>query len=293
MTTSFDVTRMLPVGGLDIAYREVGPADGQPVLLVHGWPLSSRTWRKVAPALSERGKVRCIAVDLPGAGETRCGPACELGLGTQARHLANFTDALGLRRHALVGHDSGGSVARGLAVMRPERVSHLVLADTEVPGHRPPQMRALSLMARLPTAPRLLALLLGSRRLARSPAGFASCFADVSQFDFDEFFQAVLKPNASSPERLAASHGFLRAFDLGEVDRLRSQYGSLRMPKCLIWGERDALFPIKHGRRLLEMLPGPALFHSVPDTGAFVHEERPDAWVEVVREFLAAHHGQA
>ena len=53
-----------------IAYRERG--KGQPVLFVHGWPLSSLTWRKVIPALEQRH--RCIAVDLLGFGETNGGP---------------------------------------------------------------------------------------------------------------------------------------------------------------------------------------------------------------------------
>jgi pimeloyl-ACP methyl ester carboxylesterase len=80
---------------------------------------------------------------------------------------------------------------------------------------------------------------------------------------------------------------FAREFDFGDVDRLRSRYERLTMPKCLIWGERDRFFPLAQGRRLLEMLPGPKRFETVAGTGLFVHEEQPEAWLHVVRSFLA------
>ena len=123
--------RRLRVRSHDVAYREEG--DGPPLLLVHGWPLSSLTWRKVAPDLAR--SFRCIAPDLIAAGRTEASGAPSLGLGAQAELLVDFADALGLEPFALAGHDSGGSVARGAAVAAPDRVTRLVLADTEVPGH--------------------------------------------------------------------------------------------------------------------------------------------------------------
>ena len=130
----FDEVHRVRVGELPVAYREAG--EGEPLLLVHGWPLSSRTWRKVVPELAK--SARCIAIDLLGAGETLADTERSHGLEAQGRLVGEFMDALGLDHATLIGHDSGGSVARCFATASPERVGRLVLADTEVPGHRPP-----------------------------------------------------------------------------------------------------------------------------------------------------------
>jgi len=269
-------------GSYPIAYREAG--RGEPLLLVHGWPLSSRTWRKVVPELaSDR---RCIAPDLLGAGETSAPPGADLGLRAQGQVLGSFLDALGLDRVALVGHDSGGSVARAFAIAQPERVSRLVLADTEVPGHRPPLTTVAPRLASLPGVRALLAAVLGSRRISRLV--FRPFFAEPRRFDFDEFFEAVVVPNARSVAAAEASLRFLRDFDFGDVDAARAGYDRLTMPKLLIWGEGDRVFPIAEGRRLAEQLPGPTRFETVTEAGLFVPEEAPGAWTTRVGPFLQA-----
>lgn len=89
---SFETVRHLKVDGLEIAYREAG--SGDPVVFVHGWPLSSLTWRKVVPGLADR--FRCIALDLLGAGESLAPAGHALGLSAQAELLGGFLGALGL-----------------------------------------------------------------------------------------------------------------------------------------------------------------------------------------------------
>jgi pimeloyl-ACP methyl ester carboxylesterase len=279
----FQDVRRIKVGELELAFREEG--SGEPLVLVHGWPLSSLTWRKVVPGLA--GRARCIAVDLLGAGESAWDGRASLDLESHGRRLAGLLDALGIERASVIGHDSGGSVARSLAVAHPERVSRLVLADTEVPGHRPLFVVALSLAVRLPGSQALLARTLRSESLARSPLGLGLAFADLGGFDFREFHAACVAPAVHSEAAARACLRFAREFDFGDVDRLRSRYERLTMPKCLIWGERDRFFPLAQGRRLLEMLPGPKRFETVAGTGLFVHEEQPEAWLHVVRSFLA------
>lgn len=280
----FDRIHRVRVGQHEIAYREEGA--GPPLLLVHGWPLSSATWRKVVPALA--ASHRCIAPDLLGAGLSRSRPGDSLALGAQGAIVLGLADALGLGGFALCGHDSGGSVARAAAVAAPERVTELVLADTEVPGHRPWLVVALQVLGRLPGSATTLARTLGSRRLARSPLGFGTAFADLARFDFDEFHAAVLAPISRTREAARDCHRFMRDFDFADVDRLRPRYETLRMPTLLLWGERDRFFPVAEGRRLAGMLPGTVRFETIPDAGLLVHEERPDAWVRVVGGFLEA-----
>lgn len=91
-----------------IAYRDSG--SGEPLLFVHGWPLSSLTWRKVVPALER--EFRCIAVDLMGAGETVAKLDGDFSMPAQARMLAAFLNSLGLRSVTLIAHDSGATIGR-------------------------------------------------------------------------------------------------------------------------------------------------------------------------------------
>jgi haloalkane dehalogenase len=278
----FDSVQTVDVDGRTVAYREAGA--GEPVLFVHGWPLCSQTWRKVVPALaSDR---RCIALDLLGAGETPAPEGAALGIPDQGRMVAGFVEALGLDRLALVGHDSGGSVARAFAIDHSERVSRLVLTNTEVPGHRPLLVPTVLRLASLPGSRRALGAVLGSRRLARLI--FRPFFADLRSFDFAEFFDTVVAPNAGSKAALDGAFGFLRAFDFDDVDAAQAGYGRLTMPKLLVWGERDRTFPVSEARRLAEMLPGPVELEAVPGAGLLVHVEAPDAWAERVHKFLAA-----
>ena len=86
MSGSFAETRRVEVEDLEITYREAG--SGEPVVFVHGFPLSSLTWRKVVPELSEA--YRCIALDLPGAGESLVGPGVPLSLCAHARLVGAF-----------------------------------------------------------------------------------------------------------------------------------------------------------------------------------------------------------
>ena len=83
-------------------------------------------------------------------------------------------DAVGLSKATVIGHDSGGTVARLLAIAIPDRVSRLVLADTEVPGHRPALVRLLKTMLSLPGSMALFANMTRSKTLAKSPLGFGT-----------------------------------------------------------------------------------------------------------------------
>ena len=161
-----------------------------------------------------------------------------------------------------------------------------MLADTEVPGHRPPFVALLSLTARMPGSRALFARTFGSRILARSPAGLGLCFADTRALDFGEFHAALVAPNARSEAASRCAHKFLLDFDFGEVDALAPRYTVLTMPKLLIWGDRDRFFPLAQGRRLWEMLPEPRQLEVVPGAGLFVHEEKPEEWIRAVRSFL-------
>ncbi len=278
----FDALKKVKVGDLQVAFREEG--SGEPVLLIHGWPLSSLTWRKVVPKLS--GAARFVAPDLLGAGETLGDPARDHGLPVQARLVEGFMDAMGLSKATVIGHDSGGTIARMVAIAIPDRVPRLVLADTEVPGHKPALVRMLKAMLGLPGAMSLFAAMTRSRRLAKSPLGFGTSFSNLKAFDFDEFFRVTLAPLGRSEQAMRSTLKFLADFRFEDVDATQASYGALTMPKYVMWGEDDRIFPLAQGWRLRDMLPEPKRFDMFPGAGLLIHEERADAWAGAVRSFI-------
>lgn len=112
--------------GVDMFYREAGPADAPVLLLLHGFPSSSHMFRELIPRLADRYRV--IAPDLPGFGFTNVPATREYrytfdALATTANA---FVEALGLSRYALYVFDYGAPVGLRLAVAHPERVTALV-----------------------------------------------------------------------------------------------------------------------------------------------------------------------
>ena len=113
---------------LEIAYEEHGPADGPPVILLHGFPYDGRAYDEVAPALADDG-CRVLVPWLRGYGATRFLEADTPRSGEQAalgNDLREFIDALGIKRAALAGYDWGGRAACIVSALWPERVRCLV-----------------------------------------------------------------------------------------------------------------------------------------------------------------------
>ncbi len=110
---------------LEIAYEQGGPADGPPVLLLHGWPDAPRSFNAVAPLLHAAG-YRTIAPYLRGFGPTRFLSRATPRVGTAvalAKDALDLADRLHLGRFAVVGHDWGARTAYTLAAVAPERVT--------------------------------------------------------------------------------------------------------------------------------------------------------------------------
>jgi pimeloyl-ACP methyl ester carboxylesterase len=114
------------VGGVDVFYREAGPADAPVILLLHGFPTASHMFRDLIPLLADR--YRLIAPDLPGFGQTKAPPrgTFDYSFDRLAHVIEGFTEALSLNRYALYIFDYGAPVGLRLAMRHPERVSAII-----------------------------------------------------------------------------------------------------------------------------------------------------------------------
>jgi len=111
----------------DIRMHYLQRGTGEPVVLLHGFPETSYSWRHQLAALSEHYAV--FAPDMRGFGQTDK-PGARVTRQMLARDVINFMDALGIERSAVVGHDWGGIIAFKVAIDWPHRVTRLALLDT-------------------------------------------------------------------------------------------------------------------------------------------------------------------
>lgn len=259
--------RFLDVGAGEVAHRRVG--RGPDVLFVHGWPVDGATFRSLLPHLAEH--VTCHLIDLPGAGSSRFTGATPVTPDHHIRSLPRVLDLLGLDDVAVVGHDSGGLIARHALAGDP-RVRSMGLIDTELPtiGWR---FRAFVATGRLPGVAAGLRQVARSPRIRRNRLVLGRAFADRSRLDgdFDDLF---LRPLREDPERLAAAVRTLRGFDLRLVHDLPRVHARIAVPVQLVWGAEDAFFPVADAEAAVASFPD-ARLAVIGDAGLFAHEERP------------------
>ena len=120
--------KQVVAGVLDVAYRDIGPSDGAPVILLHGFPYDVHAYDAVAERLAAAGK-RCIVPALRGYGPTRFLSAATPRSGQQAALAADLLalmDALAIPNAVLAGYDWGGRAACIVAALWPQRVRGLV-----------------------------------------------------------------------------------------------------------------------------------------------------------------------
>ncbi len=251
-----------------VALRTIG--TGPDVLFVHGWPVHGATFRRLLPYLAEH--VTCHVIDLPGAGSSSYQADDPVSIETHISAVQATIDALGVDQIAVVGHDSGGLVARHAIVDDP-RVRALALIDTEPPelGWR---FKLFLANRNVPGFGAILRWLAGQKKLRRNGFVLGDAFVDRDLLDgeFDEFF---LEPLHREPKTIAAGMRLLKSFDIARhVTVLRDVHRRIDAPVQLVWGVEDKFFPIESARAMVSTFPD-ARLTEIAGAGLFAHEEKP------------------
>ncbi len=271
----------------DVTLSYLTEGEGDAVVLIHGWPETSHSWRHVIPGLSNRYKV--IAPDLRGLGDSSRTPG-----GYDKKTLAAdihelLSDHLGLSRWHIVGHDWGGAVAFRLAVASPTETKSLTVIDVTLPGIGPDMaqsgVRWHHAFHRVADLPELLVRGREHEYLSWFYREFAYRREAFTPADIDEYVRTY-----SQPGRLEAGFGLYRAFsqDAQDNQELLESGFRLKIPVLAIGGAR----PEARGRRLepyesLVLVADDVRSAVVPDSGHFVPKEQPQALVDLLVPFLS------
>jgi pimeloyl-ACP methyl ester carboxylesterase len=119
--------RMVETDGLNIFYREAGMPGAPALLLLHGFPSSSHSFRDVMSPLAEVARV--VAPDMPGFGLNEVPDGYDYTFRNMGQTIEAFTEAVGIERFFLYIHDFGATVGYHLALARPDRVLGLIIQN--------------------------------------------------------------------------------------------------------------------------------------------------------------------
>jgi len=269
------------IHGKPVSYYRGG--EGPPILLIHGITSSARTWREVMPALARSHEV--IAPDLLGHGHS-AKPRGDYSLGGYASGLRDLLAILGFGRVTVVGHSLGGGVAMQFAYQFPDRLGRLVLVDSGGLGN---EVALFLRAATLPGAEYVIPVLFSpparfTGRAVGSVLGKLGVKPSANMRGLAEGMESL----GDADKRRAFVHTARSVIDpKGQrVDARDRLYLSRDVPTMLIWGEKDRLIPVKHGREAHALMPH-SRFELLPGAGHFSHNDDCERFVSLLSDFIA------
>ena len=265
--------RMVGIDGDQIAYDILGA--GPPVVLVHGFPGNSFSWRRVAPLLAEHWRVHVF--DMRGFGASDKHDGQSVSGEAQARLLSRLIDHWELDEPLMVAHDFGAAAALGACLFEGRRYRRLVLIDAAVLN---PCISANSrhVQAHLDAYRTMPARIYEQVLRAHIPT---TMYRTMDEETFEGYFAPW-----RGTEGQAAYFRFIGQFDESYLDRIEQALPRVATPTRILWGGEDTWIPLDHGERLARLIPG-ATLHVIPRAGHFAMDDEPLAIAEAISTFLA------
>ncbi|MCV7317605.1 alpha/beta hydrolase [Mycolicibacillus parakoreensis] len=235
-----------------VSYLDVGRA--RPAVFIHGLLTNSLLWRHVLDRVAGDRR-RCIAIDLPGHGQTPAAPGdADVSLTGLARRVIELCDYLSLDRFDLVANDTGGAVAQIVAAHLGGRLSTLTLTNCDTEGNTPPFLfKPVAFAARLRLLTRLGPRIAANRWLRLS--GLAAGYPHPGQLPA-EVVEAYYRPVFGTPDTSRAFARLAAAISSADLTAIRTRLAELTVPTLIAWGTGDVFFPLKWGQRLADLIPG-------------------------------------
>jgi pimeloyl-ACP methyl ester carboxylesterase len=242
---------------VEIFVQEEGPADGFPVLFVHGTGAWSEAWRGVMRAVGSAG-MRAIALDLPPFGFSQRPDTPRYSKEDQGKRIVGVLDALQLKEAVLVGHSFGGGPTMEAALRIPDRVRAVVLVDAALsisegePAPAPLPVRAF--LDSGPVRDGFVATFLTNPLFTRK---LLQAFIDDPERATDEWVAVYQRPLVVTHTTAAVGTwlpALLAPASVAQSARPAS-YRTLKTPLYIIWGERDTITPLAQAEQLARLAP--------------------------------------
>lgn len=249
--------------GQAVAWGTMG--EGDPIVLVHGFPWSAQSWRAIAPWLAKTHKVYYF--DMLGTGLSEKGEGQNVSENVQSDLLEALIGHWDLERPQVVGHDFGG-----LAALRGHFVNGIAYA----------KLHLVNAVAVLPS---------GSPFYAHV-ANYEPAFAGLPDYAHEALFRAYIQAAAHYPLREEAIQAYFRPWsdvpgkaafyrqiaqaDPANIEQAQKLYGETDFDIHLTWGMGDTFIPSEQGRELHDLVKARS-FTPIPDAAHIVQEDAPAA----------------
>jgi len=282
--------KFVQAGDVEIHILDMGPADGQVILFIHGTGAWSEFWRETMTPLAEAG-YRCIAIDIPPFGYSEKPATPSFGNEAQAKRFIALMDALEIDSAILFGHSFGGGATLETALMIPERIDALILLD----------VGGLNLnVTPAPNDDTTLLELFFAARLIRDP--ILSATATNPLLTQTLLSAMLLDPNDATDEKIKILQeplvlkgatntlgdwlGYVVNVQEVSLTTNPDNYQNLTMPTLIVWGDSDTVIPLAEGEYLASIIPNAELV-VMKDVNHVPHVEDLETLMPIVFEFLS------
>jgi pimeloyl-ACP methyl ester carboxylesterase len=276
--------RTADVDGLKVFYRDAGPPDAPAILLLHGFPSSSRMWQPLLDRLA--GPFRLVAPDYPGFGHSDAPGQTEFAYTFDhlAAVIGRFTEILGLRRYTLVVQDYGGPVGFRLAIAHPERLDALIVqnAVAHEDGLGPLWQTRREFWADRKTHEAALRENFFSfaatrqRHLGTSP--------NAENYDPDLWTDEFAFLSRPGQQDIQTDLFYDYRTNVASYPAWQDWLRQHQPPLLVLWGRYDPSFQVEEAGAYRREVPA-AEVH-ILDAGHFALDEQPDAIADLTRGFL-------
>jgi pimeloyl-ACP methyl ester carboxylesterase len=280
---AMDMTE-IPVGALTFDALADGPEDAELVLLLHGFPQTSASWRDQVAALAAAG-YRAVAPDQRGySPRARPTELAAYAMAELVSDVIGFADALGRSRFHLVGHDWGGAVAWHVAARHPDRLHSLAVVSTPHPealrrayvgdlGGDQAERSGYMTFFRQPDSQ--------DRMLENDAAVFRLLFAGSGMPEGRErpYLEAL-----GTPQALGAALNWYRAASVADAEGL----GPITTPTLYVWSTEDVALGTEAAEATAQCVDGPYRFAVIEGVSHWIAEQAPDRLNQLLIDHISA-----
>ncbi len=287
-TSATTTYRRVQVDGVGIFYREAGPRDAPAIVLLHGFPSSSRAFDTLIPLLAPH--YHLIAPDFPGFGHSDAPPPERYAytFDRLAQTIDRFLESLDVDRYTLYLHDYGAPVCLRIMLMHPQRLHALIIQNGNVyeEGLGSKWTQIAEYWADPDAHPEVIEAFLSFEATERRHTAGTSHPERYNPDTWTDEFAHLSKPGQ---REIQTALLYDYRTNVASYPKWQAWLRENRPPTLVAWGANDPSFTAPGARAFKRDLPY-AEIHLL-DAGHFALDEKTDEVARLILEFMARHPG--